>query len=231
MTLLQMIQRAFRRVGLTAPASAISSTDENVVRMIELANEEGEELFSRHDWEGLVREATHTTLAAESQGLMTIIAGADFHHVKNETFWNRTKNRQWFPVTDVEWQRMKASTITGPVDYYRLRGGYLLALPVPTAGETLAFEWVTRDWCQSSAAVGQDVWTADDDTPRLPGDLMLAGLVWRWKKAQGLEYAEDFRQYEIRVETAKMQDAPTRRMNMGGGARSSNIPDGNWNVS
>jgi hypothetical protein len=39
MTILTIIQRAFKRVGLTAPSSALSSTDENVIRMIELANE------------------------------------------------------------------------------------------------------------------------------------------------------------------------------------------------
>lgn len=231
MTFLQLIQRAFRRVGLTAPNAAISSTDENVIRMVELANEEGEELFSRHDWQGLIREETHTTLAAESQGLITTICGTDFHHMRNQTFWNRTKNRQWFPVADTEWQRMKASSITGPVDYFRLRGNYLLALPVPAAGETLAFEWVTKNWCESSAGAGQSVWAADDDVPRLPDSLMLAGLIWRWKKAQGLEYAEDFRQYEIRVQTAMMEDSPKRNLNLGSSVRSSNIPDGNWNVT
>lgn len=230
MTLLTMIQRAFRRVGLSAPNAAISSTDDNVIRMVEIANEEGEELFARHDWQNLIREETHTTLAAESQGLITAICAADFDHICNETFWNRTKNRQWYPVSDVEWQQMKASNITGPVDYFRLRGNYLLVLPTPTAGETLAFEWVTKNWCESSGGTGQTVWTADDDVPRMPDSLMLQGLIWRWKKSQGLEYAEDFRQYEMRVETEKIRDGANRRLNMGGSQRSSNVPDGNWNI-
>ena len=230
MSLLQIIQRVSKRVGLTAPVAAMSSTDENVVRMIELANEEGESLFARHDWQNLVREATHTTLAAESQGLITTIAGSDFSHICNETFWNRTKNRRWHPVDGVQWQQMKSSGITGPVEYFRLRGNYLLALPTPTAGETLAFEWVSKNWCESSGGTGQDVWTADADVGRMSESLMIQGLVWRWKKAQGLEYAEDFAEYESRVETAIVRDGAPRKINMGGGLRGSNIPEGSWSL-
>lgn len=230
MSLLTIIQRVSKRVGLTAPVAAMSSTDENVVRMIEVANEEGEELFARHDWQNLVREATHTTLATESQGLITTIAGSDFSHVRNETFWNRTKNRKWYPLEDVKWQELKASGITGPVEYFRLRGNYLLALPTPTAGDTLAFEWVTKNWCESSIGTGQSVWAADADVSRMPEDLMIQGLVWRWKKSQGLEYAEDFRQYEIRVGTAIVRDGTPGKINMGGGSSASNIPEGSWTL-
>lgn len=232
MSLLTLVQRAFKRVGLTAPTAAVSSTDENVIRMIELANEEGEELASRADWQALTREATHTTLAAESQGLMTAIAGSDFSYIKNDTFWNRTKDRRWYPVSDVDWQTMKATNITGPVEYFRIRGGYLLAIPTPTAGETLAFEWMTKNWCETSGGTGQSAWAADTDVGRLDEGLMLMGLVWRWKKAQGLEYAEDFRQYEIRVESAMQRDGAKPRLNMAGTmVHGRSIPQGSWNVT
>lgn len=232
MSLLTLVQRAFKRVGLSAPTAVMSSTDENVIRMIELANEEGEELATRGDWQALTREATHTTLAAESQGLMTAIAGSDFWYIRNDTFWNRTKDRRWYPVSDVRWQEMKATAITGPVEYFRIRGGYLLALPTPTAGETLAFEWVSKNWCESSGGTGQSAWAADTDVARLDEALMLMGLVWRWKKAYGMEYAEDFRQYEMRVETALVRDGAKPHINMGGApAGERNVPQGSWNVT
>lgn len=231
MSLLTLIQRASKRVGLTAPVAAMSSTDDNVVRMIELANEEGEDLFGRTDWQILVREETHTTLAAESQGLITAICGADFDHIRNETFWNRTKNRRWYPVDDTKWQQMKASGITGPVEYFRIRGGSLIALPTPTAGETLGFEWVSNQWCESSSGTGQSVWTADGDVGRLDESIMLAGVVWRWKKSMGLEYAEDFRMYEEAVMTAMMRDGAMPRLNMNGRTGTgSNIPQGSWSL-
>lgn len=231
MTFLEIIQAAFRRVGLTAPSSAIGSTDENVIRMIELANEEGEQLSARHPWQRLITEETHTTLAVESQGLITAICGADFDYIRNDTFWNRTQKRRWFPVDDVQWQRLKASSITGPDYYFRIRGNYLVVQPTPTAGETLAFEWVSKNWCESNGGAGQTEWTVDTDVPRLPDKVMIAGLKWRWKAAQGLEYAEDFRAYEALVDDAMARDGAKRRLNMGGGAHvSSNVPEGSWSL-
>lgn len=231
MSLLTLVSRAMLRVGLTEPNAAMSSTDTNVVRMVQLANEEGEELSSRADWQALVRETTHTTVATESQGLLTAICGPDFSRISNETFWNRTKNRRWYPVDSVQWGQMKASGITGPVEYFRVRGNALLALPVPTAGETLAFEWITANWCESSGGAGQSAWADDDDVARLPEPIMLQGLVWRWKKSQGLEYAEDFRQYEERVASAIMRDGAKPRINMDGGLpMPRNIPEGNWSL-
>lgn len=231
MTLLDLVRSVFRRVGMTEPANVIGNTDDNVIRILALANEEGEQLSARHDWQSLTREATHTTVAAESQGLITTICGSDFDHIKNDTFWNRTKNRPWHPVDDVQWQRMKAGGIIGPVEYFRIRGNYLLSLPVPTAGETLAFEWVTRDWCESSTGTGQDEWQDDEDVCRLPNKLMKAGLLWRWKHAQGLEYAEDFNKYEALVADYSIKDGAARHISMNGGqAAAQNVPEGNWSL-
>lgn len=231
MSLLTLIQSACPRIGLTAPNAVMSSTDENIIRLVALANEEGDELASRCAWQTLIREATHTTLAAESQGLITVICGSDFGYIRNETFWNRTQNRRWFPVDDVRWQAMKSSSVTGPDAYFRLRGNTLRVLPTPTAGQTLAFEWVTRHWCETSGGTGQEAWAADTDVARLPEKLMLAGLVWRWKKAQGLEYAEDFAQYESRVANAIARDGAKPVLNMGSGSGvGRNVAEGSWSL-
>jgi len=230
MSLLTIIQTVTKRVGLTAPSSAIGLTDENIIRMIELANEEGEELSRRHCWQILTNEETHTTLATESQGLMSAICGTDFDYIKNDTFWNRTENRRWLPSDDVQWQQMKSSSITGPNHYFRIRGGSMIVIPVPTAGDTLAFEWQSKNWCESSGGTGQSAWADDSDVGRLDEKIMTAGIVWRWEASQGLEYAEDFRKYEILVANAIARDGAKPNINMGGRTSGSNIPEGNWNL-
>ena len=229
MSLLSIIQAASKRVGLNSPASAIGLTDDNVVRMIALADEEGIELAARHRWQNLIREATHTTVATESQGLITTIAGADFAYILNDTIWNRTSNRRWLPVDDTQWQQMKSSLLTGTNVHFRLRGNTLLALPVPTAGHTVAFEWMTKNWCESSGGTGQSAWAADTDVGRLNESLMTAGLIWRWKESQGLEYAEDFRKYEILVNDAIARDGVKGHLIMNSRHSSrSNVPEGSW---
>lgn len=231
MSLITIIQRTCRRVGLAAPSSAIGNTDENIIRMIELANEEGEELATRGSWQALRSESTFVSVATESQGAMTTLAGASFDHIANETIWNRTQDRPWHPVDDVTWQRMKSNGITGPYNYFRVRGGNLIVQPTPTAGETIAFEWASKNWCQSSVGAGQTVWTADTDTSKLDERIMIMGLVWRWKQAQGLEYSEDFSKYENMVSNALAQDGAKPKIRMGKiGSSEMNIPEGSWTL-
>lgn len=233
MTLIEIIQRVCKRVNLDSPVTAIGSSDLNILRMIELANEEGEELSQRYDWQALVNESTFVSVATETQGAMTTLAGTGFDHIQNDTIWNRNLDRKWLPVDDVKWQRMKANSITGANTYFRLRGNNLLAIPVPTAGQTIAFEWVSKYWCENSTGTAQGYFQADTDIPKLSDKIMLQGTTWRWKKEQGLEYAEDFRIYEMMVANAMLQDGAKSNLNMGSGNASrfisnSNLPEGNF---
>ena len=157
MSLLTLIQGAADIVGLSRPAAVITSTDPAVRRMLALANVEGQELAKRHEWTVLIREATWTTLAAESQGTIANIASdldqENGARIVNETIWNRTAQRRMNgPLSSQRGQRLKAASVTGPYSEYRIRNGTHYLIPAPTAGQTGAFEYITKYWCQSSAS-------------------------------------------------------------------------------
>lgn len=234
MSLLSIVKNVCKRVGLVAPVAAIASTDDNIVRIIELANEEGEELAFEYAWQVLTTEATHTTVATESQGSILTIAGADFGWIANDTLFNRTNNRPIVPVDDAAWQRMKANSVTGPYSNVRIRGNNLIAIPVPTAGHTWAFEWVSKNWCESSTGTKQSAWAADTDVGRLDETLIKMGVVWRFKQSQGLEYAEDFNKYQRRLQNSLARDGAKPRVHLGSGGNqflsSRNMKEGNWTI-
>lgn len=216
MTILSMAQAAARRLNLSSPSAVIGNTNKEVIQLLNLANEEGIDLAQRHRWQRLLNESTFSSVATESQGAITTLAGASFGWICNDTVWNRTRNRRMFPVDDVQWQNMKSSSITGPDEYFRIRGNLFIVLPTMTASQTVAFEWVSKNWCQSSGGTGQSVWTADTDTGILDENLMTQGIIWRFKKYKGLDYAEDFNQYEAMVANAMARDGAKKRLSTGG---------------
>ena len=89
MTLLTMINGAQDTIGLTRSSVVVASTDGNTRTLLALAQTEGRELQERFSWPQTQLEATHTTLAAQLQGVMTTIAPG-FGYIINQTFWNRT---------------------------------------------------------------------------------------------------------------------------------------------
>jgi hypothetical protein len=199
MTLLTIVQNSCDIIGLTRPTVVIASQDQNVRTLLALAQVEGRELLDRYSWPATQIEKTHTSLAAEVQGVMTTLAPG-FSYITSGTFWDRTLTQPVTgPLSPIEWQALKARTATGPYPSYRLFGGKLYAYPAPAAGNTWVFEYQSTYFCQSSAGANQSAWAVDTDVGVLDENLMELGIVWRFKKKNGLDYSEDFRSYEQKL--------------------------------
>ena len=111
------------------------------------------------------------------------------------------------PTSAREWGQLHSQVITGGFPgWWRLRGNQLYVYPAPTAAQTLAIPYQSANWCQSAALVGQTKWVADTDTALIPERLFTLGIVWRYKKAKGIDYAEDMSTYEREVERACSRD-------------------------
>lgn len=217
MSLLTIVQGFCQRTKLPVPATVMGNTDPQVIQFRALLEEEGQELSQRGQWEGLLREATHTTLAAEDQGTIISIATNGFRSILHETMWDRNDKLPVPLINSSAWQRLKATVGISPRYRYRLRGGKLLLTPTPPAGHTLAFEYLSKNWILGvDGTTYKELFTLDTDTLLLPEELLRLGLRWRWKKEHGLEYAEDFRTYETEVANALGRDGGKPTLYMDG---------------
>ncbi len=237
MSLLTMTQQVCRRIGITAPTSVSSSSDPQIIQLMGIANEEGQDLSARYPWQALIQESTFTTVATEAQGAITTLAGTSFRYILNDIMWDRTLLRPVFgPVTPSDWQNLKARSLTGPFSQFRIRGGSLKFIPVPVAGDTIAFEWVTKNWVTvASDSSTSSTWTADADTGLLDEEIMAMGIIWRWKAAKGLDYSEDYAKYERLVADQMGRDGGKARLNLNGGGdgdypAGTLVPIGSWNL-
>ena len=216
MSLLTIVQKTARRIGITAPSAVVTSTDVQVRQLFELANEEGLALSKRALWQALQREWSFVTVAAEVQTNTPIPADLD-RFVAN-TFFNRTTQRQVDgPLTPQQWQAIQAQPVFGRVYLaFREREGVFRITPQPPAGETIAYEYVSTSWVMSSASQGKAEFTADDDSSYLSEELIIQGLRWRWKQAKGLPYAEDMETYERIVSKAIGEDGGASSLSIAG---------------
>ena len=238
MTCLTIIQNATDRMGIVRPSSAVGSADLQVRQLLELANQEGKELARRFNWQILTMEKTITATATETQ---SGAIPADFDRFINGTFYNRTANRRVEgPLNAQEWQAYKASTTTVLFDAFRQRGNSLLLAPTPTADDSYVYEYMSTYWVATAAATttpAQSGWLQDTDVGVLPEDLLTLGLVWRFLRAKGFDYAEQFRTYETHIMLAMAKDGGRRSVNMAKGGtawnrpRTPNWPDGSWSLT
>lgn len=210
MSLLTIVQNACDRLSLERPTVVVSSTDVNVRTLYGLAQQEGKELASRGTWTVLQSIQTITTTATE---LQSSAIPSDFDYIIPDTMFNRTTRRKVEgPLTPTEWEYTKATLVVRVNPCFRIIGSDFYINPIPAAGNTIAFEYVSKNWCQSAGGTGQSAWAADTDTAKIDEELHTLGLVWRFKKSKGLDYGEDFSSYERNVAQVIQRDGPKPRI-------------------
>lgn len=234
MSLLTIITGACRELNVVEPTVVIAATDLQTKQLLALSRTECRDLMRRFDWQVLTKEASFTTVATETQTTLTT-AAADFYRFINGTMWNRTRFWQvGGPLTNEQWQRKKAAAAAvGVRNYFRIRGNNIIFYPVPTAGDSIYFEYISSKWCQSSGLVAQTDWAADSDTAFLDEEVIRLGVVWRFLKAKGLDYSEEFRTYESALNDIFGPDGGRAIVDMTGDTDtqlSVNIPEGNWTL-
>jgi hypothetical protein len=210
MTLLTIVQDALGRMNLPQPSVVVSSVDPQVKLCLKLADEGGKELSRRGAWKALTAEKTFTTVATEAQ---TDALPSDLDWIIPDTMFDRTLRRKVSgPISAVDWQYIQASLSNAIFPAFRIRGTSMLISPTPVAGNTVAYEYVTKYWCLSEASAQQTRWTADSDTPVLDEELHILGLIYRFRKSRGLDYAAAQTDYEKQVLQAIQREGSRPRL-------------------
>lgn len=235
-TLLDIIRRFMERTGLPKPAFSIGSTDVQVTQVLGLLEEATEEIVMRNarGWQILNRQAIFQTKAQEVQGSLSELAPG-FRAVINDTLFNRTTRLPIYgPLLPMERQATKALQTAGPYYRYWIVNDELHFYPIPPAGQTIAFEYIsTAAWSDGKSPPTYTEYPDSDTAICLfPKPVMIAQLRWRWKKEKGLDYAEDFAMAERLLNAAIAADGTRRVVDLGGAELVARpgimIPTGSW---
>ncbi len=172
-------------------------------------------MSDQYDWQALTVETSFTTVAQQVQGQLSTIC-PNLKNIINDTIWNRDLRRPVFgPLAAQRYEQLQAMVMQGPWNQFIIQGNNLIFFPVPQAGQHCWFEYTSQNWCQSASGVAQSRFSADTDVLLLREDVFKLGMEWRWKKAKGLDYAQDFVDYETMLQNAKARDGSKDVINMG----------------
>lgn len=210
MTLLTVVQNAMTQVGLDPPSAVYSSTAELVRQMKALVMVEGRKLLDDCDWQKLLTARTFTSAATNNQ---SADPPTDFLRMANGSrMWNEANDFEIpGPINADEYNELIVRAVSTLPQYWRIIGGVLYIVR-STSGQTIRYEYITNKWILQAGVTAATSLSADTDTFRVPENVLELGLVWRFKKAKGLEYAEDMRDYELALAAAKLQNVGGRRI-------------------
>lgn len=209
MSALTVFQAACRRLLAQSPQSLFSIQQPLQFKMQELMQEAAYDIVRQHDWVALTRLCTLT--ADGSTEDFDLPADYDRMLLKGDVH-----SQQWLLVYQAardmdEWLYLKQFMPSFVPGYWAIYGGQMHIQPAPPSGETPNFGYITKN-----IVLGQDGVTkqaqfiSDGDTFLLDERLLLMSLIWRWKQAEGLDYQEDMRNYEILLSQLSAKDHGSR---------------------
>jgi hypothetical protein len=197
MSLLTVVQNATVLLSLSRPSSAYGSSDATIRLLLQLLLVEGRDLLKAHDWNALITAKTFTFISGDPQ---TGEPPAAFDRMSRSgdgeyVVWNDTSN--WGivgPVSASNWVEYKTRSFSALPQYWRLIGG-VLNVTNTVDGDSGRYEYISKNWILQGGSTPGSTFSADTDTFEFPENLLELGLVWRWKQAKGLDYAEDMSTY------------------------------------
>lgn len=211
MTLLTMIQNVANETQLAQePTTVIGNADEFTKQALSLLTKVGLELLAQHNWRELVKEDTFTTDGTGSYVIGTdLVTDGDFEHFISDTLWDRSNTNRIQVINAKEWQTLISGVISsaGVVRFARTRGKNFLMSPDAT-GDTIAFEYLSNFWVESSGGTAKVAFTDDSDTALYSEHMLELGLVMKLRQAKGLPWASDMDAFEREKERLMGEEMP-----------------------
>jgi hypothetical protein len=201
--MLSIIQDAALHIGIPEPSAVASSTATDAQQLLRLLNAGARQLMKDHHWSKLLKVKTFTGVAAQAQ---TGQPPTNFDRFAPMTqLWDVNKRLPLAGAISAEkWLFLLAQNVTGADKYWTMIDGVINITPAPTTSDSFRYTYVSRYNARptgnSDDTNDKAAFTVDTDESRLSEELLTLDLVWRWKKAKQLDYAEDLADFERQKE-------------------------------
>lgn len=227
-TLLELVQQACNEIGIPEPTFLFGSVNDQEKQLIALAQREGKDFSAMANknggWQVLRTDYTFDTVIDQADYALP----SDFEYFVQQTFWdNQYKWSLIGPIAAQEKQVLRYGVISsGPRTKFYVRNNKIWLDPVPQSVYTVAYDYYSNAWCSSSGGDAQSLWQADTDTYKLDEDCFIQGMKWRFLRAKGLDYMEEYNSYKADCERVISRDGGSRDLPLGGDAIGLSFVDG-----
>lgn len=196
MSLLSIAQDVADAIGLARPTAVISSTNQVSRQILAMAKETLDELAGMDTWPVLEVVYTFPTVVEQE----TYALPDDFGRLIGDSTYLASQYYQMRgSLSPGDWSRQRDALPT-QIGRYKMRlfgdPVQMHIVPTPQTVETVMFEYLTTNRVIKSNNTRGPTYEADTDVCMLPETLVYKGTKWRLKRAKGLDYSEEFNDYE-----------------------------------
>jgi hypothetical protein len=213
MTILSVIRNVTMFISLSRPDVVFSSTEREHLELQALANKSAQYIAGDYEWQAL---KTMATLAGDGATMAFPFPNDYERMLKKAELWS---SRLATPLTHVvetdHWLELDIRQFGFAAGAWSIFGDRINIKPAPVSGEVVKFFYMSSKWASDNAGVPKVAFTNDDDDFRLSERLLGLCMVWQWKAAKKLPYAQEQDDYENEKEKLIAADKGSRILRVG----------------
>lgn len=195
-SILTIAQDAADICAVQRPTNLFNSNIQNDQLFASVVKSTLSSLMRRAEWQAITREGVLLTNQGQKEYLIDNIV-PDFHSLVNETMYIRDNMRFVVgAITEEKWARLKQFH-TPEIDViFKIQNNKIKFLKDPGCLK-LHFTYKSDAVCyDAQTEEPKPQITANSDIPVFDEYLVKLGIIWRWLKRSGMDYAEEYNEYE-----------------------------------
>lgn len=225
MSFLTAAQSAAIRLIGRKPTTFFSSSQKFELEICDLVNDVLTDIVKYGDWRSLIQKQQ-----MPGDGVTTAFALPDgYDRMPKNANVTRANWYTWGYVDAPDlnfWNDLVNGLASPSPGYWIILDNQMQFIPPVSAGDIAEFYYVSKNAVTDPDSLAKkSQFTKDGDIFALDDSLLTLGLIWRWRAQKRLEYAEDLRNYEIRIQQLSGDDKGARVQQIG--CRPMNW-DANW---
>lgn len=202
MSLLSICRSVTSVCGFPVPVS-VQTTDETHVQLVAIANVTLQSLAEEYNWPQLEIEYPITLVASQA----TYEWPSDFRKTEASSLFRTDEYfRVKGSVNIIEWNKRKYGMLGSLAclayrTYYNPTTGApgIQVTPTPEASGTMVGLYYTNKYVDAGGGSFKTSYEVDTDTSRIPERLVQLGMMWRFRRAKGLDFSAELAEYSATI--------------------------------
>lgn len=220
-TILEICQEVADLAAVKRPDDLFNNSSQQNSIFLSVAKSALDSLLRYGNWQELTKEGYLQTVAGKKQYIIKDYI-PDFYCLLNNTVYIKdTKERVIGSVTPQQWMENKYLCSTGGVKF-KIQNNRFVFMDEPSARVKIVFQYRSDNivWDFNSFEE-KNLLTANTDVPVFDEYLVKLGILWRWLKRSGLDYSEEYAEYQQVLKKCFGSGLATKNINLASHERSS----------
>jgi len=196
-TILEICREVADLAAVKRPNDLFNSNSQQESIFLSVAKSTLDSLLRYGDWQELTKEGCLFTVPNVNQYSIEDVA-PDFFSLLNNTIYIRdTQERIIGAITPSQWMKEKYFYSSGCGVKFKIQNGRFVFLNPVSATVKIVFQYRSNNivW-DFKTFEEKNTLTANTDVPIFDEYVVKLGILWRWLKRSGLDYAEEFNEYQ-----------------------------------